>query len=175
MENRIVKKVDVHVSEFKNQIKEWFNTNESDICGTCTRSDFLKFIFDYDSVLLSKEDFQKRKRVKNTVPIQLRCCARRANGEQCTRRKKDEHECCGTHIKGIPHGQITNNEIDSVENNKKKISVWAEEIMGITYYIDSNHNVYSPGDILSNIENPSIVAKWEKHGDKYTIPSLFKN
>ena len=99
MENRIGKKIDIHLSQFKNTIKDWFDNNDSDICGTCTRSDFLKFIFDYNGILLSKDDFQKRKRVKNSIPIQIRCCAKRANGEQCTRRKKNENDYCGTHCK----------------------------------------------------------------------------
>ena len=46
--------------------------------------------------------------------------------------------------------------------------------MGITYYIDMNNNVYSPSDILGNIENPRVIAKWELQDGKYTIPSLFK-
>ena len=51
---------------------------------------FLQFIFDYGSVSLSKEDFTRRKRVKNTVShYKLDVVLCRANGEQCTRRKKD--------------------------------------------------------------------------------------
>ena len=47
----------------------------------------------------------KRKRVKNVVHLSDRCCAKRANGEQCTRRRKDTTtEYCGTHLKGTPHG-----------------------------------------------------------------------
>ena len=45
--------------------------------------------------------------------------------------------------------------------------------MGITYYIDEYKNVYSPEEILKNVENPKVIAKWEKQGDKYTIPALF--
>ena len=77
----------------------------------------------------------KRKRVKNIVPYCDRCKARRANTEQCSRRKKEDEEFCGTHIKGIPHGRIENNDEDSGPK-KKKIQVWVEEIKGITYYID---------------------------------------
>ena len=57
--------------------------------------------------MLSKEDFQKRKRVKNVVPQFERCGAKRANGEQCTRRKKDDSCFCGTHVKGTPHGEVS--------------------------------------------------------------------
>ena len=82
MENRITKKVDTHLFEFKNEVKIWFDKNECDISGKHTKSDFLKFIFDFNGISLSKDDFQKRKRIKNSVPIQIRCCAKRANGEQ---------------------------------------------------------------------------------------------
>ena len=47
-----------------------------------------KFVYEYEKLKLTKEDFMKRKRVKNMVPIQQRCLAKRANGEQCTRKKK---------------------------------------------------------------------------------------
>ena len=46
--------------------------------------------------------------------------------------------------------------------------------MGITYYVDKNNNVYSPSDIMNNIENPNVIAKWVFDGEKYTIPALFK-
>ena len=80
---------------------------------------FYSFVFDYDQISLSKEDFTKRKRVKNVVPIQLRCCAKRANGEQCTRRKKDDNDFCGTHIKGIPYGKI-DCEVDETQIQLKR-------------------------------------------------------
>ena len=48
----------------------------------------ISFVYDYEKLKLTKEDFMKRKRVKNIVPAQHRCHAKRANGEQCTRKKK---------------------------------------------------------------------------------------
>ena len=32
----------------------------------------------------------------------------------------------------------------------ERVDVWAEEIMGITYYIDNNQNVYQTEDVLMN-------------------------
>ena len=49
----------------------------------------ISFVYDYEKLKLTKEDFMKRKRVKNIVPAQHRCHAKRANGEQCTRKKKN--------------------------------------------------------------------------------------
>ena len=65
------------------------------------------------------QDFVKRKRVKNTIPTENRCSAKRACGQQCTRRKKGESCFCGTHIKGIPHGEI--NQVKQTPTHTKKI------------------------------------------------------
>lgn len=172
MERRIGKKCDNHIQEFKTSIKNWLDN--SDFSKNSQYSDFLKFLYDYEGINLEKEDFQKRKRVKNMVPHFDRCIANRANAEQCTRRKQPDSDYCGTHIKGTPHGKI------SIDNNVKpimsKIEVFVQEIKGINYYIDKNGNVYSTEDIISNSKNPSIVAKYEKksNGD-YFIPALGLN
>ena len=73
---------------------------------TDVTSELLKYVYDMEGLQISKEDFQKRKRVKNVVPHNIRCCAKRANGEQCTRRRLNDENFCGKHIKGTPHGEI---------------------------------------------------------------------
>ena len=99
MENRIKGKVDTYLVKMKEDIKK-FAIESS---GEKERyNDILKFVYEYEPLCLTAEDFTKRKRVKNTVPIYERCCAKRANGEQCTRRRKDSEMYCGTHIKGTP-------------------------------------------------------------------------
>ena len=168
MENRVAKKIDSYLTEFKNDIKKWFELNSSDISGNHTKSDFLQFIYDYNTLNLSKEDFTKRKRIKNVVPTQLRCCSKRANGAQCTRRKKDNEEFCGTHIKGTPYGKIDCETIEQPLATKRNI--WVQEIKGIQYFIDINGNVYNHTDILGNKTNPGIIAQYIKNGDTYSIP-----
>lgn len=105
------------------------------------------------------DEVSKRKRVKNVVPLFDRCIAKRANGEQCTRRKKEGEGYCGTHIKGRPHGCV-NESVDQIITNKK-VEVWIQEIKGIVYYVDANKNVYDPEDILANKINPRIIMKLE--------------
>ena len=169
MEKRINNKVNLHLTTFKEQLKEKLyelNINNED------KIKFLEYLYSYPHITIEKDDLMKRKRVKNVVPHCYRCKAKRANGQQCSRRKKGDTDFCGTHIKGTPHGKI-DSESKSEENNKKTITIWAQEIMGITYYIDEYKNVYSPEEILRNIENPKVIAKWEKNGDVYTIPELF--
>ena len=40
------------------------------------------------------------------MPYFDRCVGKKASGEQCTRRKKDNYDLCGTHIKGTPHKRV---------------------------------------------------------------------
>lgn len=172
MERRISKKCESYIQDFKGNIKKWLD--ESDISKSHQYSEFLKHLYDYQSINLEKEDFQKRKRVKNMVPHFDRCVANRANGEQCTRRKQTDYDYCGTHIKGTPHGKI------SVENSSKqaasKIEVFVQEIKGINYYIDKQNNVYSTEDIVSNSKNPVVIAKYENGPNgEYYIPSFGLN
>ena len=55
----------------------------------------------------------------------------------------------------------------------KKIEVNAIDIKGIVYYLDQVGNVYDTEDVISNVKNPRIIAKYEKNGDNYSIPELF--
>jgi hypothetical protein len=168
MERRINKRLDGYITTFKDSIRD--KATALGITQNEQMSSLLQHIYDYDRFTLSKEDFMKRKRVKNVVPFCDRCSAKRANGEQCTRRKKEEDEYCGTHMKGTPHGVV-----DLQEDNKQttqKIEVWAQDIQGIVYYIDKNMNVYQAEDIVSNKSNPKIIAKYVKNGESYTIPEF---
>ena len=146
MEKRINQKTRTYLQQFKNDIKEFISTSENNITPDEANS-LLQFIYDYQPLEFQKTDFQKRKRVKNVVPYFERCCALRANGQQCTRRRKNSDKFCGTHIKGIPHGEI--NQEKSAPTHTKK-TVWAQDIKGIIYYIDDANNVYHPQDVLNN-------------------------
>lgn len=131
MEKRINTKVKVWTSDFKNDIVEKLqNLNSID---EKDKLHLLEYIYSYGHLEFKKEDIKKRTRVKNIVPFHERCRALRANCEQCTRRKKEGEDFCGTHIKGTPHGVITN--IKS-EPTQKKIQIWAEEINGIIRHLD---------------------------------------
>ena len=129
----------------------------------------LQYVYDYDTNIFNTGDFQKKKRLRNVVKCDERCRAFRANGEQCTRRRKND-KYCGTHMKGLPHGHIVH------ENKKEKIKnikVWEEEINGISYYIDNNNNVYDTYDILEGKSNPSIINTYESVYDSHTKKNIF--
>lgn len=159
MEKRVVKKCEEHLSDFKEQIKNWFEEHNITITGNQTTSDFLQFVYDFNNIKLTKDDFAKRKRIKNIVPQNERCCACRANGEQCTRRKQDSLNFCGTHFKGTPHGTIDSFELCQ-QVTTKKLEVTIKEIKGINYYIDNDYNIYKTEDVLSGKVNPDIIGKY---------------
>ena len=167
MDKRLNKKAEQYVINFKNSICE--KATQLDLLELPSVNQLLQYIYDHERLVFVKEDFQKRKRVKNFVPIFDRCCAKRATNEQCTRRKKDGLEYCGTHIKGTPHGIV---DSDEVKVTNQKIEVWAQDIQGIIYYIDNNFNVYQAEDIVVNKINPKIIAKYVKNGDVYSIPEF---
>ena len=121
------------------------------------------------SIIIDKTDLTKRKRIKNSVPLCDKCCALRANGEQCSRRRKPNEKFCGTHVKGIPHGEINN---EPPKKTHKEIQIWIQEIHGINYYIDNNNNVYDYNDIINNKSDPRIVAHYIKTANEYSIPEL---
>jgi hypothetical protein len=168
MEKRLSKKAETYSTNFKDSIRE--KVTQLGLSKNEQVNQLLQYIYDYERLTFAKEDFQKRKRVKNFVPIFDRCCAKRASEEQCTRRKKDGCEYCGTHLKGTPHGIV--DAQSEPKNNTQKIEVFAQDIHGIIYYIDKNNNVYQVEDIISNKVNPKIIAKYVKDGDNYSIPEL---
>jgi hypothetical protein len=167
MEKRLNKKAEQYITTFKNDIKERV-TNMS-IGNTEEINKVIQYVFDYDRLTFTKEDLQKRKRIKNFVPMFDRCCAKRANEERCTRRKKEGFEYCGTHLKGTPNGIV---EEQGETKTTQKVEVYAQDIQGIIYYIDKNNNVYQIEDIIKNKTNPKIIAKYVKEGENYSIPEF---
>lgn len=168
MEKRLNVKFETYITEFKNEIRD--KINQLKFIETDKSGDLVGFVYDYERLVFEKDDVCKRKRIKNAVPVVNRCNAKRANGEQCTRRRMDECEYCGTHVKGTPHGLMC--QSGSVEQMKRKVEVTANEICGIVYYIDDKNNVYNTEDIMSGITNPRVVARYEKHHGRYTIPEF---
>ena len=126
----------------------------------------ISFVYDYEKLKLTKEDFMKRKRVKNIVPAQHRCHAKRANGEQCTRKKKAGCDYCGTHTKGVPNSimdDAANVSSSAMKVSQQNVNVWVQNIKGIEYFIDAKNNVYKHEDVIENATKPQIIAKCSKN------------
>jgi hypothetical protein len=179
MDRRINARMDAYMVAFKNDIAAKFEEVRQKYAAPSQSlpadvhkdyAEILGFIYAADKLKLSKEDFMKRKRIKNVVPVCDRCHAKRANGEQCTRRKMEGSVYCGTHAKGTPHGTFDN--LEQVHTNVK-VDTWVQDIKGIMYHIDSMGNVYDPEDIVANTMNPSIIAKYAKNANgEYSIPTF---
>jgi hypothetical protein len=167
MDKQINKKAESYVSTFKDEIKikiASMNINPDEA------NEFMEFIYEYPRLQFEKDDLNKRQRVKNAIHFDFRCSAKRANDEQCTRRRKDGFIFCGTHAKGTPNGLMNNDNENA--NAEQRIDVFAQDICGIIYYIDDNGNVYKTEDVMLEKKNPEIIAKYVKNGDKYAIPEL---
>ena len=184
MERKITMKIDGYIIEMKDALSskirelgtaasaaaasESGTGSDNCVAGNTTINQLCKqlttFVYEYEKLKLTKEDFMKRKRVKNTVPIQERCLAKRANGEQCTRKKKEGCDYCGTHTKGVPCSIMDNDEEngDKSKLNQQSVNIWVQNIKGIEYFIDGSQNVYKHEDVINNSTNPRIIAKYSK-------------
>jgi len=164
MEKRINKKIETYITEFKQQICSKINCFE---ISPENMTHIHEFIFEYPRCTIEKEELIKRKRVKNSIPVDNRCAAKRSNGEQCTRRKKDGHDFCGTHCKSVPHGLI------GVHESSTKLEIYTQDIKGIIYYIDDFNNIYKMEDILEGSQSPKIIGKYDKNDKTYNISELY--
>jgi hypothetical protein len=174
MEKRINQIIETFMIKFKHDIRLQFaNEQFQDTADKDKIVSILEFINEYPHLVLTRDNITKPKRVKPEINIQCRCNAKRANNEQCTRRKKSDSEFCGTHAKGAPNG-IYNEDAKDGLHHLHKIEVQAVEIHGIVYYVDATENVYSPEDVLSQKQNPAVIAKYTRSSDtgKYCIPHL---
>jgi len=188
MERRLNGKLDSYIITFKTEIakrlqeivdgldnikSEVINTSIDDTRTRC--NDLAGFVYNYEKMRLNKDDFMKRKRVKSIVPIYDRCCAKRASGEQCTRRKKEGEVYCGTHIKGTPHSVMEEPTTEIPTTKNVKVDIWAQDIKGIIYYVDKSGIVYDTEDIMKIDKHPKrVIAKYVQDGaGNYSIPSMF--
>jgi len=149
------------MDDFKSALRDKLQSGESHLS-------IIDYIDNYHPPTITEEDVMKKKRIKNVIPFHDKCIAKRANGEQCSRRKKKDGDFCGTHSKACPHGTISldtmtfNNIAGNKGVVKKQIEVWLEDINGIMCWINSEGAVYHPDDIRNNIENPRVISHYEK-------------
>jgi hypothetical protein len=166
MEIRLATKIQEYLTLFKADLIE-------QIQGGMGSEELVSYLDQYQELRLTEDDFHKRKRSKNMVPLCERCIAKRIDGTQCSRRKQTEREYCGTHVKGQPYGNIPTTPIPVPSGTHRTKAVWCEPVNGIYYYIDDDGNVYNTDDIVRNIPNPKVIATYVKTGDEYQIPALF--
>lgn len=138
-------------------------------------SELVGFVYDYENLTIKKEEMVKPKRVRSGDPEEgvvqrgnpNRCLAKRATGEQCTRRRKDDADFCGTHCKGAPHGQVAS------DATVQHIELFTQKINGIVYFLDHGGHVYNTEHVMSSQQNPAVIATWVKDAEgRYTIPEF---
>lgn len=107
------------------------------------------------------------------------CCALSAGGSRCTRKvnKASNKGLCGTHMRGTPHGVISESGGDPTKSSgarvTSKIEVRVQEVCGINYYIDDSGNVYDPRDVVGRRPRPRVVGHWaQDSAGLYSIPEL---
>ena len=166
MEKKLNSRSELFLTAFKDNKRA--KINELKFEDKSKLNDLLEYVYEYERLIFSKDDLSKRRRVQNSIPTQNRCNAKRADNKQCTRKRKDGFEFCGTHSKGAPHGLAD----DVCGVCTKKIDVVATDIMGIVYYIDKFNNVYKTEDILEGKTDPKIIAKSTIINGKMCIPEF---
>ena len=165
MEKRINETLEKYLIKFKDDIKK--KVSELGFEEKSKTNDLLEFVYEYQRMILLKDDFSKRKRVQNSIPVSNRCVAVKSNNDRCTRRRKEGCEYCGTHFK---NGTVDTDDGTSSGQTMKKLEVSAREMDGIVYYVDEFQNVYRTEDILNEVENPKIIAHYQlMNGTRYTI------
>lgn len=168
MEKRINQLLEKYLIQFKDNIKK--KVAELDFEEKSKTNELLEYVYEYERLVLVKEDFSKRPRVQNNIPVGNRCIAIKSNNERCTRRRKDGFEYCGTHCKNGGQDEIDEN------TPTKKVEVSAREMDGIVYYVDDYQNVYRTEDILNEKSNPQVIAKYQiLSGGKYTIREFYSS
>jgi hypothetical protein len=102
----------------------------------------------------------KRKRVVTEIAPEFRCLAKLEDGERCNRKKSGKKDFCSIHKNEIPFGIIEK------ENGQQHVIIFLEDIEGIHYYMDENHNIYCMESIKKGIKNPPIIGKKVFHEEK---------
>ena len=139
------------MSDLELVVASWLSDNKCTVIGEagedCT-SELLK------EVAASS----KRPRARSNIPLYQRCQAYKANGEQCTRRRRPGADLCGTHTKGIPHGRLCTVPASTPKTSRYLTSV--REVNGINYHVDVRTlEVYRTEDILAGTRRPRVIGR----------------
>ena len=118
----------------------------------------------YSPKLQTIQEQTKVKRKRKSIPKEQCCLGRKQFGEQCTRRKKNGSDFCGSHMKSLPYGRIDDQKEHlckvkgkrgrkkkkvSIEENEEYIQTWIDKDLGDKYLIDKYNTVYT-----NNPESP---------------------
>jgi hypothetical protein len=170
MDKRVNAIIEKYFAKFKDDIRDYMNTQIHDEkihqgLRPCDINQIIQFVYDYNRLVITPEEISpRRKRVSNVIPGMNRCSAKRASGEQCTRRRAKGCDFCGTHQNSTPNGQMTTEEENEqlMKLSNQQIEISAEDVDGIIYHVDTFNNVYNTEDILKGSDNPRIIGTFKK-------------
>ena len=119
---------------------------------------------------------QKKKVNKRNLPCGERCLGRKMDFSQCTRKRKDNTEFCGSHIKNRPNGKIGDdgscfNKKKGTRGRKRKNlndNVGANEILTTKKYIGNELYLMDTNNVIYtyNQEFPVILGLYNEKTDK---------
>ena len=125
-------------------------SNDYNINNEKLKTKYVDNSFDFSTM-------KKRKRKQNKLLAKCELCmARKADGLQCTRRRKDDTEFCGKHASNLKYGRVDDEE----RNNTNQIKCTLEKINGNSYLVDCVTKLVYTFDT----ENPTVVGKMEENG-----------
>lgn len=164
MRKHLKNKMDKYTNTFKRDVIEWVVKNQGSSndnsnhmgMNDMNMTNFIKFVNSYEAF---NDVTAPVKKTQSGIGI---CNARRADGEQCTRRIQCKNgtntpglKFCGTHSKGVPYGEIENQVVQPVIRRRY---VFVENINGIGYYVDDKDNIYKTEDVYHNVNDPQIIG-----------------
>ena len=92
-------RLNARISEYFDTMKKGFEDVIERVDNSNDQTMLKEFMNSIKPFSITQDDLLKRKRVKNIVPYFDRCLGKKSNGTQCTRRRKDGSELCGTTLK----------------------------------------------------------------------------
>lgn len=104
------------------------------------------------------------------------CIAKKSNGEQCAKKKNNNSDFCGTHVKSTPYGCVPNigeNIDEDMITETLEVKTVIEK--GIVYFMDKFNNVYHTEDIMQGISNPRIILQKELDQGAFDISIIHSN
>ena len=123
-----------------------------------------------NNVVLNK----KKKKHKRVLPANEQCLGRKMDFTQCTRKRKDCTEFCGSHNRNLPNGKIGDdghcfNRVKGKRGRKpknQKLKMDENSIIGIRKYIDGEIYLVdeSTNVVFSYKENKPIILGYLNNG-----------
>lgn len=91
----------------------------------------LKVLLEKNQEEVKKVSAQNPRKPRTVLAPELRCMARTANGEQCTRRKQIDngYDFCGSHCMNQPYGKLGDAPLEVVEKRKRGRPPRAKELI----------------------------------------------